>query len=97
MNQSSKSHSSSPEAEPRTYAQNGQSLRETDSNSEFNRLSGDLNRRFTQEMGDFMGTVSSQIQRAINEAISVEILPQIQATLRSRQRQMPERRWDLVN
>ena len=95
VNQNSKSHSSSPEAETRTYAQIGQSLRETDFNSEFNRLSGELNQRFTQEMGYFMSTVSSQIQRAINEAISDEILPQIQATLRSGQGQMPERRWEV--
>ena len=40
-----------------------------------------------------MSTVSSQIQRAINEAIYDQILPQIEATLRSGQGQMPERRW----
>ena len=41
-----------------------------------------------------MSTVSSQIQRAINEAISDQILPQIQATLKSRQGGMSERRWE---
>ena len=81
MNQNTNSHSNSHEAVPRTYAQNGHSLRETDSSSEFNRLSGELSQRITQEMGDFMSTVSSQIQRALNEAISDQILPQIQATL----------------
>ena len=46
-------------------------------------------------MGDFMSSVSVQIQRAINEAISDQILPQIQATLRSGQGLMPERRWEV--
>ena len=41
-----------------------------------------------------MSTVSTQIQRAINEAISDQILPQIQATLKSGQGHMPERRWE---
>ena len=44
-------------------------------------------------MGDFMSSVSSQIQRPINEAISDPILPQIQATLRSGQGPMPEEDW----
>ena len=83
MNQNTNSHSNSREAEFRIYAQNGQSLRETDSNSEFNRLSGEFDQRITQEMADFMSTVNSQIQRDINEAVSDPISPQIQATLRS--------------
>ena len=39
-------------------------------------------------MGEFISSDSSQIQRAIND----KILPQIQATLRSGQGQVPERR-----
>ena len=46
-------------------------------------------------MGDLMSTVSCQIQRAINEAINDQILPQIQATLRSGQGQISERRWEV--
>ena len=46
-------------------------------------------------MGDFMSSVSSQIQRAINEAISNRIMPQIQATLRPGQGRMPERRCEV--
>ena len=38
--------------------------------------------------------MSSQIQRAIYEAISGQILPQIQASLKSGQGRMPERRWE---
>ena len=40
-----------------------------------------------------MNTVSSQIQRDINEAINDQILPQIQAILTSGQGQMPKTRW----
>ena len=42
-----------------------------------------------------MSSVSSEIQRAINEAIKNQILDQIQATLRSGQGQMTERRWKI--
>ena len=42
-------------------------------------------------MNDLMSGVSSQIQRAIREAINEYILPQIQATLRSGQRHVPRK------
>ena len=45
-------------------------------------------------MSDFMSTVGSQIQRAINEASSDQILHQIQGTLKSGQGHMPEKRWE---
>ena len=96
MNQKTNFHCNSSEAEIRTHAQNGQSLGETDSNSEFIRLSGELNQRITQEMGNILSSVTSQIQRAINEAISDQILPEIQATLWSGQGRMPERRWEVL-
>ena len=81
MNQNTNSHSISHNVEIRTYAQKGRSLRETDSNSEFERLSGEMNQKITHEMGDFMSIVSSLIQRAKNEALSDHIMLQIQATL----------------
>ena len=96
MKENTISHTNAGEAEIRTCAQNGQSLRETDSSSEFNKVSGELNQRITQVMGDdFMSTVSYETERAINEAISDQILPQIQATLRAGQGQLPERRWEV--
>ena len=95
VNQNTNSHSNSLDAELRTYTQNVQNLRGTDSNCVLNRLSGELNQRRTQEMGDFMSTVSSHIQRAINEAISDQMLPQIQATIESGQGRMPERGWEV--
>ena len=56
-------------------------------------LSGDLNQRITQGMNDLMSSVSSQIQRAIRQAIK----EQIQATLRSGQGQVPNRRWEVLS
>ena len=94
LNQNSNSPLNSHEAQIRTYAQKGQTSRDADSSSEFNRLSGDLNQRIIREVSHFMSTVSSQIQRAINEAISDQILPQIQVTLKSGQGHVPERRWE---
>ena len=94
LNQNSNSHPNSDETEIRIYAQNGRSSREADSGSEFNRLSGELNQRITRESSDFMSTVSSQIQRAINEAISDQILPQIKATLKSGEGHIPQGRWE---
>ena len=48
VNQNTNSHSNSREAEIMSCLQNDQSLRETDSNSEFNRLSEKLNQKMTQ-------------------------------------------------
>ena len=48
------------------------------SNAEINRLSSELNSRISREMDEMMNSVSGQIQRAINDAISNQLLPQIQ-------------------
>ena len=92
LNQNDQSHSNSREAEIINCAQGGHSAIEADSASEFNRISGELNQKFSQEMRDFMSSVSSKFQRAINEAINDQILPQIQTFLRSGHEQMSERR-----
>ena len=49
-----------------------------DSQAEINKLSSELNSRISREMDVMMGSVSSQIQRAISDAINNQILPQIQ-------------------
>ena len=57
----------------------------TDSSAEFNRLSGELSLRISREIDEVMNSVSAQIhqiQRAINDAISNQVLPQIQNALR---------------
>ena len=57
--QNGQSHTHAREAEIMSYAQNGHSATEVDSSSECIRLSGELKQRFSQEMGDFMRSVSS--------------------------------------
>ena len=49
LNQNSNFHLNPHEAEIRTYAQNGQSSRDADSASEFNRLSREVNQTFTMK------------------------------------------------
>ena len=91
VNNESSSHSTSRENEIRDFAGNGNNSGEIGYSSEFNELSGELNQRITQEMNDLMSSVSSQIQRAISEATNEQVPPQIQATLRSGQGQVPSR------
>ena len=43
-------------------------------------------------MNDLRSSVSSHIQRAISKAMNEQVLPLIQATLRSGQGQVPDRR-----
>ena len=61
-----------------TSAEYGQNSASVDSQVEINRLSSELNSRIFREMDEMMNSVSSQIERAINEAITSQVLPQIQ-------------------
>ena len=56
----------------------GQNSTGASSSAEFKKLSGELNLRISREMDEMMNSVSFQIWRAINDAISNQILPQIQ-------------------
>ena len=47
------------------------------SQAEINKLSSELNSRISREMDEMMNSVSVQIQRAINDAISNQVLLQI--------------------
>ena len=91
VNHDVKSRSTSREDQIRRYAGNGRKFREVYSSSKINRLSGELNQRITPEMNDFLSSVSSQIQRAISEAINEQVLPQINAG----QRQVSDGRWEV--
>ena len=77
------------------FARYRQISREADSNSEINRLSGELCRRITQVMNALVSTVSSQIQNAISETIIEQLLPKIQATFTSGQGQVPRKGWNV--
>ena len=46
-------------------------------------------------MNDLMCSVVSQIQRAISEAINEQVLPQILATPRLGQKQVPRKGWKI--
>ena len=59
-------------------AEYGHNSAGTDCSAEFNRLSGEINLRISIEMDEMMNNVSAQIQRAINNAISSQVLQQIQ-------------------
>ena len=48
------------------------------SSAEINRLSSELNSRISRELDEMMNSVSVQIQRVISDAISTQVLPQIQ-------------------
>ena len=58
-------------------AVNGQNSTEVSSQAEINKLSSELNSRISSEKDEMMNSVSIQIQRAINDAISNQVLPQI--------------------
>ena len=60
------------------YGQNSES---GNSSAEINKLSSELKSRLSRELDEMMGSVNTQIQRAISDAISNQILPQIQTAL----------------
>ena len=61
-----------------TNAEFDQNSVTANSSAEINRLSSELNSRISREMDEMMNSVSVQIQRAISDAISTQILPHIQ-------------------
>ena len=90
MNHDVNSHSKSRADEIMGYAGKRPEFKR---GSEINRLSGEFNQRITQETNDLMSSASIQIQGAINETINEQVLPQIQATLRSGPGRAPDRWW----
>ena len=48
------------------------------SNAEINKLSTELNSRLSREMDEMMNSGNTQNQRSISDAISNQILPQLQ-------------------
>ena len=74
----------------------GQNSIRASSSVEINRLSSELNSRISREMDEMMNSVSVQIQRAINEAISSQILPQIQNAVMAGSGQLTKERWNVL-
>ena len=65
-----------------------------DSQAEINKLSCELNSRISREMDEMMNSVSSQIQRAISDAINNQVLPQIQNVIMASSGQETRRGWE---
>ena len=76
-------------------AEYGNNSAGTDSSAEFNRLSGELNLRISREMDEMMNSVSVQIHRANNDAISNQVLPQIQNALKAGSESSTQRGWNI--
>ena len=66
-----------------------------DSSAEINRLSSELISRISREMDEMMNSVSVQIQRATNDAISTQVLPQIQNVIMARPGHGTRKGWDV--
>ena len=65
------------------------------SSAEINRLSSELNSRISREMDEMMNSVNVQIQRAISEAISTQVLPQIQNVIMAGSGHGARKGWDV--
>ena len=65
------------------------------SSAEINRLSSELNSRISREIDETMNSVSVQIQRAINDAISTQVLPQIQNVIMAGSGHGTKKGWDV--
>ena len=76
-------------------AEYGHNSTGTDSSVEFNKLSGELNLRISREMDEMTNNVSVQIQTAINDAISSQVLPQIRNALKAGSGQSSQKEWNI--
>ena len=73
----------------------GQNSTGGNSSAEINKLSSELNSRLSRELDDMMCSVIFQIQRAISDAISNQILPQIQSALNAGSGHLTQSRWNV--
>ena len=79
----------------RTNTEYDQNSVTANSSAEINRLSSELNSRISREMDEMMNSVSVQIQRAINDAISTQVLPQIQNVIMAGSGHGTRKGWDI--
>ena len=73
----------------------GENSTSANSSAEIDRLSSELNSSMSREMDEMMNSVSAQIQRAINDAISSQVLPQIPNALRAGSGHTTQRGWNI--
>ena len=79
----------------RTNTEYDQNSVTANSSAEINRLSSELNSRISREMDEMMNSVSVQIQRAISDAISTQVLPQIQKVIMAGSGHGTRKGWDV--
>ena len=65
------------------------------SSAEINRLPSKLKSRISRKMDEMMNSVSIQIQRAISDAISTQVLPQIQNVIMAGSGHGTRKGWDI--
>ena len=80
---------------PSSNADYGQISTGGNSSAEINKLSSELNSRLSRELDDMMCSVNSQIQKAISDAVSNQVLPQIQSALSAGSGHLTQNRWDV--
>ena len=79
----------------RTNTEYDQNSVTANSSAEINKLSSELNSRISREMDEMMNSVSVQIQRAISDAISTQVLPQIQNVIMVGSGHGTRKGWDV--
>ena len=79
----------------RTNTEYDQNSVTANSSAEINRLSSELNSRISREMDEMMNSVSVQIQKTISEAISTQVLPQIQNDIMAGSEHGTRKGWDV--
>ena len=94
-NEGGSSYSNHMDSNVRTSAVNSQSSADVSSQAEINKLSCELNSRISREMDEMMNSVSVQIQRAINDAISNQVLPQFQNVVLAGSGRVTRKGWDV--
>ena len=65
------------------------------SSAEINRLSSEINSRISREKDEMMSSVNVQIQRAISDGISTQVLPQIQNVIMAGSGHGTRKGWDI--
>ena len=65
------------------------------SSAEINRLSSELKFSISREMDEMMISVNAQIQRAVSDAISTQVLPQIQNVIMAGSGHGTRKGWDI--
>ena len=88
-------HSNARENRLGNSTEYGKNSTDASSSAELNKLSGELNLRISREMDEMMNSVSVQIQRALKDAISNQILPQIHNAFKAGSGQLTQKGWNV--